>query len=595
MTVLQPAWMGAVTDWLHMLVGWSSLLVVGWVSHTLTRLQTHQARSWWWASAGLFAYALGRTYWLVQAQYVYPYQVPVVSWLDLFIALQYPCFLVALLLLPRARPGIQHALWILDACLLLGAALALSWYFLLAPIYLSSHLTPLSKVVNLSYPLGDLAILFGLTMAWIHLRAYGAEGTVLAVLLVASACLVVGDTWYAFIVLSTASYQSGGPPDLFWLAFYLLVPLAALLRLRLTLRHLAGVSTGQTSQRPPDLRRQDLMAGLHYTTPVAAAVLASTVLFIRAARVSSAAHLLAAPVVSLLLLGLALLRQFLTMVDNERLRREREVALRESTAQMETFLGVAGHELKNPLASIRLGRQLLDRRIRRLLQRDRVAVTDIAPLLEPVAQVERQEKRLDQFVNDLVDVTRVQAGRLDLHPAPTDLAAIVREAVEELQSVHPERTLLLEVSAGLEVPLTADATRLEQVVTNYLSNALKYAPSDRPIEVGLQRSEHQARVWVRDAGPGLPPEEQEHIWERFHRAQGIAIQNSDSGVGLGLGLHICRTIIEQHHGQVGVQSAPGQGSTFWFNLPLAPQGPATEEGTVAGAPEGAPGIYEPQP
>jgi signal transduction histidine kinase len=92
----------------------------------------------------------------------------------------------------------------------------------------------------------------------------------------------------------------------------------------------------------------------------------------------------------------------------------------------------------------------------------------------------------------------------------------------------------------------------------------------------------QARVWVRDEGPGLPPDEQEHIWERFYRAQGIEVQ-SGIGVGLGLGLHICRSIIEQHHGQVGVQSAPRQGSTFWFSLPLAAQRPV-QEGSGLGTP-----------
>jgi signal transduction histidine kinase len=118
------------------------------------------------------------------------------------------------------------------------------------------------------------------------------------------------------------------------------------------------------------------------------------------------------------------------------------------------------------------------------------------------------------------------------------------------------------------VPVVADAQRIGQVVTNYLTNALKYSPADRPIEVGLEVDAQQARVWVRDEGPGLPPEDQKHIWDRFYQAEGVAVQ-SGSGVGLGLGLHISRTIIGQHYGQVGVQSAPGHGSTFWFTLPLA--------------------------
>ena len=106
-------------------------------------------------------------------------------------------------------------------------------------------------------------------------------------------------------------------------------------------------------------------------------------------------------------------------------------------------------------------------------------------------------------------------------------------------------------------------------MTNYLTNALKYSPAEQPVVVGLDVADHLARVWVRDQGPGLPPEEQAQIWEPFHRVQGIKDQGG-TGVGLGLGLYICRTIIERHQGQVGVESAPGHGSTFWFTLPLAP-------------------------
>ncbi len=115
----------------------------------------------------------------------------------------------------------------------------------------------------------------------------------------------------------------------------------------------------------------------------------------------------------------------------------------------------------------------------------------------------------------------------------------------------------------------ADAGRIEQVVTNFLTNALKYSPTDHPVEVGVEAEPRQTRVWVRDQGPGLPPQEQEHIWERFHRAKGVVVQ-SGTGVGLGLGLYISRIIVERHRGQIGVDSTPGQGATFWFTLPLPP-------------------------
>jgi signal transduction histidine kinase len=118
------------------------------------------------------------------------------------------------------------------------------------------------------------------------------------------------------------------------------------------------------------------------------------------------------------------------------------------------------------------------------------------------------------------------------------------------------------------VPVYADACRLGQVVTNYLTNALKYSPDDQPVEVWLEVSEIEARVCVRDEGPGLPAAEQERIWKRFQRAEGMEPRSGTDG-GLGLGLYISRTIVEQHRGEVGLESAPGQGATFWCTLPLA--------------------------
>jgi signal transduction histidine kinase len=139
--------------------------------------------------------------------------------------------------------------------------------------------------------------------------------------------------------------------------------------------------------------------------------------------------------------------------------------------------------------------------------------------------------------------------------------------VEEQRQAAPGRTIDLDMPAE-SVPVVADADRIAQVVTNFLTNALKYSPEDRPVAVGLRLEDGAARVWVRDQGPGLSAADQAHIWEPFYRVEGIAPQ-SGSGAGLGLGLHISKTLVEMHQGRVGVDSAPGQGSTFWFTLPVA--------------------------
>ena len=261
------------------------------------------------------------------------------------------------------------------------------------------------------------------------------------------------------------------------------------------------------------------------------------------------------------------------VLEREHLLREREearaieLALRETQTQMDIFLSIAGHELKTPLTSLKLMLQVGERRLRRLIQAEPDKAQDLAPFQDQLAQVARQADRLDRLVNDVLDVSRARLGRLDIHPEPADLAAIVGEAVEQQRQANPTRRLDFEFPADRRVPITADADRVRQVVTNYLTNALKYSAENRPVAVGLDVEAEQARVWVRDQGPGLPADEQELIWERFYRVKGIEVQ-SGSGVGLGLGLYICRMIIERHRGQVGVQSSPGQGSTLWFTLPL---------------------------
>ncbi len=248
--------------------------------------------------------------------------------------------------------------------------------------------------------------------------------------------------------------------------------------------------------------------------------------------------------------------------------RARELALREANRQMDTFLGVASHELRTPLATMKLSVQIALRRMRELARRDERLGGTLAPFQELLERAMQHEMRLERLMQELLDASRIQSDRLELHMQVSDLCQIVRESVDEQRALVPERQLHLELSADEVVLVQADADRIGQVVTNYLTNALKYSPESAPVTVGLSVAADQACVWVRDQGPGLPLAEQARIWERFHRVEGIEVQ-SGTGVGLGLGLYICRTIIERHGGQVGVESMPGQGSTFWFFLPLA--------------------------
>lgn len=265
-------------------------------------------------------------------------------------------------------------------------------------------------------------------------------------------------------------------------------------------------------------------------------------------------------------------------VDAHAAARAREIALVETNARTDEFVSIASHELRSPLTSLKAALQLGERRLRRMGGQDAPPAdlsTQIDGVLGLLATAEQQVDRQNRLVGDLLDMSRIRANKLEFHFAPCDLATIVGEAVEEQTLSWPNRSISLAAPDG-EIPIAGDAHRLGQVVTNFLTNALKYSPSDTPVEVSLRVEGGAAKVAVRDHGPGLSAQQRAHIWERFHRVPGVK-QQSGSGAGLGLGLHIARTIVEYHHGAVGIESVPGRGSTFWFTIPTRIPAVATGE------------------
>jgi len=241
--------------------------------------------------------------------------------------------------------------------------------------------------------------------------------------------------------------------------------------------------------------------------------------------------------------------------------------------RMDTFLGIASHELKNPLTSIKGNVDLARRRVSKAL-REMAPDKHARDVLEGVSllltRADQQITFQNRLVSDLVDTTRIQVGKLELLTAPADLHTIVSEAVAEQRQLFATRVIRVELAGEGAQIVSVDADRIGQVVTNYLSNALKYSEPEQSVSVNVKVTDTEARVTVQDAGPGLSPEEQHHIWERFYRAPGIQVK-SGTGIGLGLGLYICQMIIEEHGGHVGIESVKGTGSTFWFTLPLLPE------------------------
>lgn len=259
--------------------------------------------------------------------------------------------------------------------------------------------------------------------------------------------------------------------------------------------------------------------------------------------------------------------------------RTNELALSEANRRFDAFLSIASHELRTPLTTIRGNVQLALRRMEKLTAQlpQQLARPDsyeqimrgLERVHEPLTNAMQRTSVQDRMISDLLDASRIRANKLQLVVRTLDLAKLLREAVEDLRYLAPDRQVLLHLSDTKPAPIVADADRIGQVVNNYVINALRYSPAEQPVEVSLEVIEESktARVTVRDQGSGIAPEDMEHIWDRFYRCHDTDRQY-DTGAGLGLGLYISRTIIEQHNGQVGVASAKGKGSTFWFTLPL---------------------------
>ena len=243
-------------------------------------------------------------------------------------------------------------------------------------------------------------------------------------------------------------------------------------------------------------------------------------------------------------------------IENSRLYRE----AREAVRARDEFLSIASHELKTPLTTLQLQVQGLARKLKSSVEKPA-----LQGLAARVATSERQVERLTALINNLLDISRITAGRLDLDLEPVDLAAVAKEAAARFGEDLARAGCVLELRAEGECVGQWDRLRLEQVVTNLLSNAAKYG-AGRPIEIEVDGGEATARFSIRDHGIGIPAEHQARIFERFERA----VSDRHYG-GLGLGLWIVRQIVDALGGTIRVESRAGAGSTFTVLLPRAAQ------------------------
>lgn len=222
------------------------------------------------------------------------------------------------------------------------------------------------------------------------------------------------------------------------------------------------------------------------------------------------------------------------------------------------IMRVVVHDLNNPVSALRLYIQMQQRRLAQ-------GQPPFLPGDQLLSQMDYGLTRMQRLLDDLRIATKVELGTLDVQRTRHDVAALCREEAAAQQAVTGRQVRVQ--TPPQSVWAAMDGERIGQVIGNLLSNALKYSPADQPVDVTVGITDGQARVAVHDEGPGIPPNEQQHLFEQFHRVAGIEPQ--DGSGGLGLGLYISKAIVTQHGGKMGVESAVGQGSTFWFSLPLA--------------------------
>lgn len=247
-------------------------------------------------------------------------------------------------------------------------------------------------------------------------------------------------------------------------------------------------------------------------------------------------------------------------------QRELERAVR----MRDDFMSMVSHELRTPLNTLYLEAQLRQLHV----SKGNLAAFTADRLPAMIERDQRQIRNMVRLIDDMLDVTRMRKDALSIQPKPTDLAQLARAVVENLRQQAEAAGSEISLQAPAELPGVWDEFRIEQVLTNLLTNALRYG-GGQPVAMVVERigagADGVARISVRDRGIGIALEDQARIFEQFERTE----HSRKHAAGLGLGLYITRQIVSLHGGRIGVASEPGEGSTFSVELPLAaPQGSA---------------------
>lgn len=218
------------------------------------------------------------------------------------------------------------------------------------------------------------------------------------------------------------------------------------------------------------------------------------------------------------------------------------------------FISIASHELKTPLTSVRGYLQLLERL---------PDVKSNEKYRRYLSKTSTQLDKLRDLIDDLLDVSKIESGKMKFNFQRISIETLLENTIENVTQMYPEHRFKRLGKA--DVVILGDEMRLEQVLLNYLTNAIKYAPNSKEILIECKiTGDNKIQIGIRDFGIGIPPDKHESIFDKFYRVE----ESSYKFQGLGMGLYICREIIARHHGEYGVESEVDKGSLFYFRLPL---------------------------
>ena len=500
---------------------------------------SRELRSFWWVMSAAMAAETIADIFLLKYNIEYN-EPPFPTIADAFFLSFYGLLFAALLRVPVAPVTRAKRLRILldGATLVLGGG-AVVWYFVLGPTAQAGGQSTLAMAVSLAYPVGDLILLAGL--AAVLLRRSPPSLRV-ALLLVAAGMLasIVADVVYGYGVLHN-TYKSGDPIDTLFVLEFLLFALAAIAQQPITSgdQMMAVREWSQPAPRAswlPYLTAPigfGLLIGVDWNKPFF-------------------------PELSLVLIltmigGLVAARQYLSLRDLA----AAEQARRESEQVKDEFISVVGHELRTPLTSIRGSLGLLEGGVFGELPTEAQSMLALAVT---------NTDRLVRLINDVLDIERMDAGRMDLELAPVKASELVEDAIQVVQMSATQAKVTLDIDVPEDPTVSVDSDRILQVLVNLLGNSIKFSPRSSTVTIRVISDDGLARFSIKDAGRGIPADRLESIFERFRQ-----VDSSDAREkgGSGLGLAIARDIVSHHGGQLSVESEVGVGSTFYFTLPLA--------------------------